>query len=90
MHAAATAPTHDRTEVVQVVRRCFQIMQRHTEAVWREASDLIITPDLKSVEWNAFDAGPELVKAGEAAALAALPVITSWFANRVDDPALVT
>jgi len=76
-------------DVVQVVRRCFQIMQRHTEAVWREASDLIITPDLKSVEWNGFDAGPELVKAGEAAALAALPVIRSWFANPVDDPALV-
>jgi hypothetical protein len=29
------------------------------------------------------------VKAGEAAALAALPVIRSWFANPVDDPALV-
>ena len=31
--------------------------------------DLIITPDLQAIEWNGFEAGPELVKAGEDAAL---------------------
>ena len=66
-------------DVFQVVRRCFQIMQRHSESGWRNASDLVLTPDLKSIEWNGFDAGPELVSAGEAAALAALPAIQSWF-----------
>ena len=66
-------------DVFQVVRRCFQIMQRHGESAWRDASDLIIAPDLKSIEWNGFAAGPEIVKAGEAAAMAALPVIRSWF-----------
>jgi NTE family protein len=66
-------------DVVQVVRRCFQIMQRHSESAWRNASDLVLTPDLKSIEWNRFDAGRELVKAGESAAMAALPVIRSWF-----------
>src|SRR5207249_11083669 len=66
-------------DVFQVVRRCFQIMQRHSEAAWRSASDLVLTPDLKSIEWNSFDAGRELVTAGEAAAMAALPVIRSWF-----------
>ena len=66
-------------DVFQVVRRCFQIMQRHSEAAWRTASDLVLTPDLKSIEWNSFDAGRELVTAGEAAAMAALPVIQSWF-----------
>ena len=68
-------------DVFQVVRRCFQIMQRHSESAWRNASDLVLTPDLKSIEWNGFDAGKELVNAGEAAALAALPVIRSWFAD---------
>ena len=66
-------------DVFQVVRRCFQIMQRHGEAGWRNASDLVLTPDLKSIEWNTFDAGKELVSAGEAAAMEALPVIRSWF-----------
>jgi NTE family protein len=68
-------------DMVQVVRRCFQIMQRHNEAAWRNASDLVVTPDLKSIEWNGFDSGRELVNAGEAAAIAALPVIQSWFSN---------
>jgi NTE family protein len=68
-------------DMVQVVRRCFQIMQRHNEAAWRNASDVVVTPDLKSIEWNRFDAGSELVNAGEAAAITALPVIQSWFSN---------
>jgi NTE family protein len=66
-------------DVFQVVRRCFQIMQRHGEAAWRNHSDLVLAPDLKNIEWNGFEAGPEIVKAGEAAAMAALPVIRSWF-----------
>jgi len=67
-------------DVFQVVRRCFQIMQRNGESAWRDVSDLVLAPDLQGVEWNGFEAGPEIVKAGEAAALAALPTIRSWFA----------
>jgi len=76
-------PPCDRppSDVFQVVRRCFQIMQRHTEPAWRSASDLVLTPDLKAVEWNGFESAPELVKAGEAAAIAALPDIQSWFSR---------
>jgi NTE family protein len=66
-------------DLVQVVRRCFQIMQSRSQSTWRHQSDLVITPDLKGIEWNGFDAGPELVNAGEVAALAALPAIESWF-----------
>ena len=68
-------------DVFQVIRRCFQIMQGRSESGWRHESDLIITPDLKSIEWNGFEAGPELVNAGEEAALAALPAIQSWFSG---------
>ena len=39
---------------------------------------ITVTPDLRSIEWNSFNAGPELVEAGEAAALAALPTIQAW------------
>jgi len=69
------------SDFVQVVRRCFQIMQGRSQSTWRHESDLVITPDLKSIEWNGFDAGPELVNAGEVAALAALPAIESWFSG---------
>ena len=73
---ACTRPPKD---VFQVIRRCFQIMQTHSEPAWRNATDLVIVPDMKSVDWNGFEAGPDLLKAGEAAALDALPVIQSWF-----------
>jgi len=65
--------------VFQVVRRCFQIMQARSEDGWRHASDLVISPDLQSIEWNGFDSAGDLVNAGEAAATAALPMIQSWF-----------
>ena len=70
-------------DVFQVIRRCFQIMQGRSESGWRRESDLVIIPDLKAIEWNGFDAGPELLNAGEEAALAALPAIQSWFSGPV-------
>ncbi len=54
-------------------------MQGRSERGWREVSDLVIAPDLGTIEWDSFESGPDMVKAGEAAALAALPVIESWF-----------
>jgi len=69
------------SDVLQVVRRCFQIMQRHSESAWQNDSDLVLTPDLKDIDWNGFEAGPELVKAGEVAALEALAAIRGWFQN---------
>jgi NTE family protein len=66
-------------DVFQVIRRCFQIMQSRSEDGWRQDSDLVITPDLQTIEWDSFESGPDMVKAGEAAAVAALPLIESWF-----------
>jgi NTE family protein len=67
------------SDVFQVIRRCFQIMQGRSEHGWRQVSDLVITPDLGTIEWDSFESGPDMVKAGEAAAAAVMPVIESWF-----------
>jgi NTE family protein len=77
------APPCERppANVFQVVRRCFQIMQARSDDGWRHASDLVISPDLQSIDWNGFESAPELVRAGDAAATAALPAIQSWFAE---------
>ena len=72
--------------VFQVVNRCFQIMQSRNEHAWRNDSDLVIAPDVCGIDWDGFLHGPALLKAGEAAALAAIPKIQSWLA----DPQLVT
>jgi NTE family protein len=70
------------TDVFQVIRRCFQIMQVRSEDDWRQVSDLIISPDLRTIEWDSFECAEEMVKAGEAAALAVLPEVQSWFSER--------
>jgi NTE family protein len=67
--------------VFQVVNRCFQILQTHTEDVWRAHSDLVIAPNVSEVEWDGFACGPKLVEAGEAAAEAAVPVIQEWLSR---------
>jgi NTE family protein len=74
--AAAEAPLP--RHVFEVINRCIQILQTQTEEAWRKESDLIITPDVCSVCWDGFESGPALLKAGEAAALAAIPKIQAW------------
>ncbi len=67
------------SNVFQVVNRCFQIMMSRSEDHWRQASDLVIAPDVRAVPWDGFGSGPALVEAGQAAALKALPAIRKWF-----------
>ncbi len=76
----AQAEARPPRNVFEVVNRCFQIMHQRTEDDWREASDLVITPHVQSIQWDGFGCGPELLKAGTDAALEALPVIQSWLA----------
>ncbi|HEV3331054.1 MAG TPA: patatin-like phospholipase family protein [Bryobacteraceae bacterium] len=79
VHLPVQSPELPPKNIFQVVNRCFQIMQSRTEESWRSSSDLVITPDVRGVEWDGFAAGPLLVQAGEEAALAALPEIRKWF-----------
>jgi NTE family protein len=64
--------------VFEVVNRCFQILHSRTEDTWRRESDLVIVPDVGGVEWDGFGCGPDLLRAGETAALAALHAVQAW------------
>ena len=75
----AAVPGAVPSNMFQVVSRCFQILQSRLEDGWRGETDLVITPDVRGVGWNDFRNGVQLVQAGEAAALAALPEIQEWF-----------
>ena len=75
-------PAATPNNMFQVVSRCFQILQGRFESSWRSESDLVIAPDVRGVDWNAFGRGAELVEAGEAAAQACLPKIREWFSPR--------
>jgi NTE family protein len=76
---AVHLPMQERTlrpsNMFQVVNRCFQIMQTRTEDGWRRHSDLVIAPDVRGVEWDAFKSASQLMEAGEKAAMAVLPQI---------------
>jgi NTE family protein len=78
VHLPVQAEDKPPTNVFQVVNRCFQIMETRTEDTWRRDSDLVITPDVSHVQWDGFNCGEEMVKAGELAAMAALPAIRKW------------
>src|SRR5277367_6973489 len=58
-----------------VLSRSFNIIQRHTDLTWRQQADVIIEPDVKSFVWDDFTKTPDMVAAGAAATLAALPAI---------------
>jgi len=77
------APDHgaEPRNMFHVVNRCFQILQSRAEGNWRSDSDLVIAPDVGGTEWDGFGRGAQLIEAGEAAALAALPDIEKWFAR---------
>lgn len=78
VHLPAQGADVQPRNMFQVVNRCFQILQERTEEKWRAYSDLVITPEVSRVQWDGFDCGPDLVKLGEEAALAAIPKIEAW------------
>lgn len=89
VHLPVRGPSAPPHNMFQVVNRCFQIMQSRSEEAWRRETDALIAPDVRGVDWDAFTRGPELIAAGEAAALAVLPAIKEWFAGTqtVKEPA---
>jgi len=77
----AAAPPHN---MFQVVNRCFQILQSRSEDSWRTAADLVISPDVRGIDWDGFQLGPRMIAAGEAAALEAMPVIRAWLGESAE------
>jgi NTE family protein len=77
MQQSAKPGVHNMFEVIN---RCFQIMQTHTEQGWRQYSDLVLVPDVGGMEWDAFGSCDKLIQAGEIAALEAVPKIKAWLA----------
>lgn len=60
---------------VDIISRSFNIIQGHSEISWRQQADIVIEPDVTSFAWDDFSKTPELVAAGQKAALQAMPEI---------------
>lgn len=72
---------------VEVISRSFNIIQRHADIAWRQQADLIIEPDVRPYAWDDFSKTPELVQAGETAAMAMLPEIRALVNGEKKDSA---
>jgi NTE family protein len=72
---------------VDVISRSFNIIQKHTDVTWRQQADVIIEPDVSTFAWDDFTKTPELVAAGEVAALKAVPEIVAFLRGKKKDSA---
>lgn len=70
-----------------VIGRAFNIIQRYADVTWRQQADVIIEPGVEGIGWDDFSRTPELVRAGEEAALKALPQIRALLSGQTDSPA---
>jgi hypothetical protein len=70
-----------------VLSRSFTIIQRHSDLTWRQQADVIIEPDVTPFLWDDFTKTPDMVAAGAAATLAALPQIRTAISGEKRDSA---
>jgi NTE family protein len=75
--------------IFDVIGQCFSIAQSRMSGLWESAADVIVQPDVRGVSYDGFDRAPELIRAGEQAARAALPAIRQWF-KRPESAAIPT
>ena len=59
--------------VFQVVARAINAAQKHHDRAWERYADLLIEPDVTSIEWDSFHRAEEIIRAGEEAGRRALP-----------------
>jgi len=72
---------------VDVISRSFKKKKKHTDLTWRQQADVIIEPDVSTFAWDDFTKTPELIAAGEAAAMKALPEIVAFLRGKKKDSA---
>jgi NTE family protein len=58
-----------------ILSRSFNVIQKHADLEWRQYVDVVIEPDVRSFVWDDFSKSGEMIRAGEEAALKALPAI---------------
>ena len=79
VHLKSTWATSDGPRhLFDVIGQCFSIAQEMNCAVWKQASDLVIEPDVTGYKYDDFEHHAAMVQAGETATREALPEIRKW------------
>jgi NTE family protein len=82
-----SANTEEPRTFTDILSRAFNIIQQHSDLTWRTQADIIIEPDVKPFVWDDFSKTPDMIAAGEVAALAALPQIRAALRGEKRDSA---
>jgi NTE family protein len=61
--------------IIDVIGRAYTIVQQASEPFWRRASNVVIEPDVTTMQWDDFKKTPEMVASGALAVKKALPAI---------------
>lgn len=83
--AKGGAPRH----LFDVIGQSFAIAQDSMSALWRDAADLVIEPDVAGFAYDDFKRADDLIRVGEASMRAALPEVRKWLETPVEVPAPV-
>jgi NTE family protein len=69
---------HGPRHVFDIIGQCFSIAQDRMCGPWKAVSDVVLEPAIGDFSYDDFARAPELIRAGEEAARAALPAIRAW------------
>jgi NTE family protein len=61
------------TNMFQVVSRAVSAAQKHQTRSWERFADIVLEPEVQSIDWDQFDRADEAIAAGAAAAKMVLP-----------------
>jgi NTE family protein len=75
------APRH----LFDVIGQSFAIAQDAMSALWRDAADLVIEPDVAGFAYDDFKRADELIGVGEAAMRNAMPAVRKWLATTPEE-----
>ena len=67
-----------------VIGQCFAIAQEMNSSQWKQATDLVIEPDVNGYKYDAFEHSSDLIRAGELVTRAALPEIRKWLQPKLE------
>jgi NTE family protein len=68
-----------------VIGQSFAIAQDAMSALWRQAADLVIEPDVAGFAYDDFKRADELIRVGEVAMRQALPGVRKWLATTSEE-----
>jgi len=79
IHLKTGAQSTGPQTMFDVIGRSFNfVLDRHA-ATWKDASDLVVEPDMTDFAYDDFPRAEEMIRVGELAMRRALPQVKAWF-----------